>query len=70
MKNHKIVFANQKGGVGKSTLCMLFANYLASKNKPVSPSSPPLRQENKVQNPKCKPSYKAMARTSLKQNYQ
>ena len=29
MKNHKIVFANQKGGVGKSTLCMLFANYLA-----------------------------------------
>ena len=24
-----IVFANQKGGVGKTTLCMLFANYLA-----------------------------------------
>ena len=34
-KNLKIVFANQKGGVGKTTLCMLFANYLASKNKPV-----------------------------------
>lgn len=33
MKNHKIVFANQKGGVGKSTLCMLFANYLAWKKQ-------------------------------------
>lgn len=31
MKNRKIVFANQKGGVGKTTLCMLFANYLAAK---------------------------------------
>ncbi|GAB6983440.1 ParA family protein [Prevotella dentasini] len=35
MKNRKIVFANQKGGVGKSTLCMLFANYLAWKGKQV-----------------------------------
>ena len=35
MKNKKIVFANQKGGVGKSTLCILFANYLASKGKDV-----------------------------------
>lgn len=35
MKNKKIVFANQKGGVGKSTLCILFANYLAYKRKPV-----------------------------------
>ena len=35
MKNHKIVFANQKGGVGKSTLCMLFANYLARKKQDV-----------------------------------
>lgn len=35
MKNKKIVFANQKGGVGKSTLCMLFANYLAFKKKDV-----------------------------------
>ena len=31
MKNKKIVFANQKGGVGKSTLCILFANYLAAR---------------------------------------
>ena len=35
MKNKKVVFANQKGGVGKSTLCILFANYLASKGKDV-----------------------------------
>ena len=35
MKNNKIVFANQKGGVGKSTLCMLFANYLAWKKQDV-----------------------------------
>ena len=27
-----IAFANQKGGVGKTTLCMLFANYLVKKN--------------------------------------
>lgn len=26
-----IAFANQKGGVGKTTLCMLFANYLVKK---------------------------------------
>lgn len=35
MKNRKIVFANQKGGVGKSTLCMLFADYLAWKRQDV-----------------------------------
>ena len=28
-----IVFGNQKGGVGKTTLCTLFANYLASVGK-------------------------------------
>lgn len=27
-----ITFANQKGGVGKTSLCMAFANYLADKN--------------------------------------
>ena len=35
MKNRKIIFANQKGGVGKSTLCILFANYLAWKKQDV-----------------------------------
>lgn len=35
MKNRKVVFANQKGGVGKSTLCILFANYLSYKKKQV-----------------------------------
>lgn len=34
-RNIKVVFANQKGGVGKSTLCILFADYLAWKSRPV-----------------------------------
>lgn len=34
-KNIKVVFANQKGGVGKSTLCILLADYLAWKDRPV-----------------------------------
>src|SRR5574344_490892 len=35
MENLKVVFANQKGGVGKTTLCTLFANYLANKKENV-----------------------------------
>lgn len=34
-KNKIIVFANQKGGVGKTTLCTMFANYLAKKGEGV-----------------------------------
>ena len=30
-----ITFANQKGGVGKTTLCAVFANYLVKKGCPV-----------------------------------
>ena len=33
--NHIELFANQKGGVGKTTLCALFANYLDNKNVPL-----------------------------------
>ena len=31
----KIIFGNQKGGVGKTSLAILFANFLAEKNKKV-----------------------------------
>ena len=33
--NYIIAFSNQKGGVGKTTLCVLFANYLVAKGKKV-----------------------------------
>ena len=35
MKNKIIIFSNIKGGVGKTTLCALFASYLAEKGCPV-----------------------------------
>jgi chromosome partitioning protein len=36
MNNKIIVFANLKGGVGKSTLCIEFANYLGKQGHPVA----------------------------------
>ncbi len=36
LQNKIIVFANQKGGVGKSTFCMLLADYMAYWNLPVT----------------------------------
>lgn len=35
IENKIIVFGNQKGGVGKTTLCILYANYLHEKGIPV-----------------------------------
>ena len=35
MKNKIVIFSNIKGGVGKTTLCALFASYLAEKGYPV-----------------------------------
>lgn len=43
-QNRIIVFANQKGGVGKSTLCMMFANYLANCDEPVAVIDADLQQ--------------------------
>ena len=36
MENKIILFTNIKGGVGKTTLCSLFATYLAQKGIPVA----------------------------------
>lgn len=44
-----IVFANQKGGVGKSTLCILFADYLAEKRQAVAVIDADLQQTIVVQ---------------------
>lgn len=35
MKNMIVIFSNIKGGVGKTTLCALFASYLAERGYPV-----------------------------------
>lgn len=52
MKNKKVVFANQKGGVGKSTLCILFANYLAWKKQDVCVIDTDLQKTIKMQRKK------------------
>ena len=49
-KNNKIiVFANQKGGVGKSTLCILLADYLAYWKKDVCIIDTDLQQSATLQ---------------------
>lgn len=35
MKNKLVIFSNIKGGVGKTTLCALFASFLVEKGYPV-----------------------------------
>ncbi len=35
MQNKVIIFSNIKGGVGKTTLCALFASFLAERGVPV-----------------------------------
>ena len=52
MKNKNnviIVFANQKGGVGKSTLCLLLANYLVYWKKDVCVIDTDLQQSASLQ---------------------
>ena len=60
MKNKKIVFANQKGGVGKSTLCILFANYLAWKKQDVCIIDTDLQKTIMMQRKKDKELYPTM----------
>ena len=35
-KNHFVLFSNIKGGIGKSSLCTLFAHYLTAKGEDVA----------------------------------
>ena len=48
-KNKIVVFANQKGGVGKSTLCILLADYLAYWKKDVCIIDTDLQQSASLQ---------------------
>lgn len=47
--NRIVVFANLKGGVGKSTMCVLFADYLASLKQPVAIIDADLQQTIAIQ---------------------
>lgn len=63
-KNRIIVFANQKGGVGKSTLCVSYCNRLAETSRPfVLIDSDPqrtiskMREKDEGENPELMPRY-------------
>ena len=63
-KNRIIVFANQKGGTGKSTLCVLMAHWLAEQGKKVIVYDADIqqtlydrRQDDLKANPTAKPSW-------------
>lgn len=69
MKNIKVVFANQKGGVGKSTLCILFANYLAYKRKPVCIIDTDLQKTIMMQRQKDAQVYEGMEEPYIVQGF-
>ena len=54
-KNKIVVFANQKGGVGKSTLCILLADYLAYWKKDVCIIDTDLQQSATLQREQDRP---------------
>ena len=69
MKYIKVVFANQKGGVGKSTLCILFANYLAYKRKPVCIIDTDLQKTIMMQRQKDAQVYEGMEEPYIVQGF-
>ena len=56
-KNKIIVFANQKGGVGKSTLCILLADYLVYWKKDVCIIDTDLQQSATLQREQYKQTF-------------
>lgn len=70
-----IVFANQKGGVGKTTLCALFANHLAADSQSVSVKDADLqasivnhRKDDIAQRPEVEPEWAVEWVDATKQN--
>lgn len=69
MKNRKVVFANQKGGVGKSTLCILFANYLSYKKKQVCVIDTDLQKTIHMQRKKDAAAYEGVEEPYIVQDF-
>ena len=74
-KNKIIVFANQKGGTGKSTLCVMMAHWLTEHGKKVvvydADSQQTLydhRQDDIKANPEIKPSWEVKRINALNYN--